>query len=189
LRYVKLTHARFAGARFSRARLTSIHFDEKHSELYDGSDSLRVRWSDRVLNWEVLQLAGRLPLLGVSWSALLLSLTGINTIGMLNQSRLLEQVNYPIPVPLRMTLILINCLILVAGSTLLRLACPRSVLQFSESEWVEQNRQPRLLYLREKWSRRKMQVLAAILLVSGGGLASWLIGERLILAMRYISGL
>jgi len=46
-----------------------------------------------------------------------------------------------------MTFILLDTLLLVAGSTLYRFRCPERIQEFSEHQWVEEHGHPRLIYI------------------------------------------
>lgn len=171
-----------------KTNLQHILFSPEHEALHDGSDTLILPRRDRWLNWDRLRAIGHFPLFGVSWGALAASLLVINTIGLLNQTQYLspDLVTYPIPIPHRMTGILISCLLLVLGSTLYRLLCPSRVQEFSETVWVEEHSRPRLQYLAESLRRPFSQWWVLLFTVTGGLLALFLVGERLVLAFRYI---
>jgi hypothetical protein len=184
-----LSAANFTRTKFVSEDLTNIHFSENFSVQFDYSDTIISSHRDRLLNWSLLRRLGQLPLFGVSWIALGVALTTINTIGVLNRGSIVQNlIHTPIPYPQRMTLVLIATLLLVLGTTFYRLACPSDVQEFSETQWVRQHNQPRLLYLREMWRRRWAQWPTLIFSVLGAVLALLLLGERLVLAAKYLLG-
>lgn len=168
----------------SRSNLKGITVRSR-SPLTDGSESI-VSKGNRLLNWARLRTIGEVPLFGVSWTAFLLSLSCIHLVGWLNEQQILLGINYPIPIPGRLPMILLNSVILVIGTTIYRFWCPHRVQEFSETRWVEEHRHPRLLYFQASWSRRPAQWLAFLFTAAGGLIAAVLIGERILVAMRYI---
>jgi len=122
----------------------------------------------------------------VSWSALAFSLIYLYYIDLLNHTQFLQFIDYPIPTPVRMVWVLRSSLLLVIGSTLYTTVCPARVQEFSETQWVEQHRHPRLLYIAEKLRRRWVQWPTLITTVVGGLIALWLVCERLIQLIDYI---
>ncbi|MCP4204728.1 MAG: pentapeptide repeat-containing protein [bacterium] len=185
LEWVNLTGAEFRGSKFSHRTKLRVRFDENHSSFSDGSDELVYSASDR-LNWGFLRAIGRFPLFAVSWSALLACLVTINTIGLLNERMLIDSIQYPVPVPHRMSFILLGSLLLVVGTTIYRTRCPLRVQEFSETRWVEEHGHPRLLYVSEKLSRRGSQWLTALSTLLGGILGLVLVGERIWISAGYV---
>lgn len=185
-----LSNARFTGAKLESTKFWHITFVRGHANMIDGSDAIQFGRRDRWLNWARLRKVGQFPLFGVSWGAFLMALITINTIALLNENRFVQSLHYPIPVPLRSMLILLSTALLVVGSTVYRLKCPDRIQTFSETEWVEQHKQPRLLYLAENLNRwgwmGRWQWICTVSIGLGGFLALWLIGERLWLAGFYI---
>ena len=159
-----------------------------NDNLVEEMATLSIPRRDRYLNWSWLRAIGRFPLFGVSWGALIASLVAVNTIGLLNETQLLgrDLVQYPIPIPHRMTLIIVSSLLLVIGSTFYRIFCPQRVQHFSETEWIEEHGKLRLLYLVESL-RRRGQFLTTVATLVGGVLAFLLVVERLAIAFRYIA--
>ena len=86
-----------------------------------------------------------------------------------------------------------SALLLAAGATVYKLACPPSVQRFSEVEWVAQLRRPRLLYIADSLGcgaqpklrrQRSLQLLTGVTVALGGLLAAvlllwriWILGE------------
>lgn len=153
----------------------------EHQKTYE------IPWADRWLNWEMLRSIGQFPLFGVSWTALVVSLVGVTTIGLLNETKLLDFIDYPIPIPHRMAGIIVSSLLLVVGSTLYASMCPRRIQHFSETAWVEEHDKVRIHYLAASMSRRFWQWATAVTTVVGGAWALWLVAERLAIAFRFIA--
>lgn len=183
-----LTNSTVHRAQLDRTELKGVRIGADHLVMEDGSETIRLGRRDRALNWKVLRFIGSLPLFGVSWAGLALSLMVINGIGLLNERMILASLSYPIPIPHRMTLILVDTILLVVGSTLFRLACPPRIQEFSETAWVEQHRNPRLLYLAECFSGRGLQWPTVFLNAGGALLGIFLLVERIWLAGGYIIG-
>jgi len=190
LKQVMLGGAELSGATFyktilQKTKLSEIRFELKHPVLHDRSETIQLLWRDKYLNWSWLRAIGRFPLFGVSWTALFASLLTINAIGRLNETKFIADLEYPIPIPHRMMLILLTSVLLVIGTTIYELMCPNRVKEFSETEWVEKYERPRLQYLAEKLKRRG-QGAALFFSACGGLLALYLILERLYWAAVYI---
>lgn len=170
-----------------RARgLDTARFGQDHRGLEDASDLLVVRARDRWLNWGRLRAIGQFPLFGVSWFSLLASVTALNGIAWLNDTRVAKDIiQYPVPLPQRMVWLILSSLLLVIGSTIYRLACPGRVQSFSEEQFVEEHRHARLLYLAECWSRRGLQWPAALLTLIGGLSGLALAAERIWVGLAY----
>ncbi len=156
-----LEEAHLEGAGLTKATLTGAHFDsmtispttdltgvifgKDHDAQVDGASTVAFApRRDRLLNWARLRETGSLPLFGVSYFALVVSLFIINGLGVLNEIRPFEAqlgqvgVVYPIPMPERAIEILIASLLLSAGATLFKFGCPRMVQRFTEEEWLYQ---------------------------------------------------
>ena len=178
----KLDHSKWSGVHLnSNTQLEMINFSSEHEAMQDGSDTIIFSlWRDEWINWSRLRAIGQFPFFGVSWSAFALSLITINTIDLLNETALIEIIDYPIPIPERIGEILWSSIFLVIGSTFYRWKCPQRIQTFSETEWVEKHGHPRQLYIAEslsgKWSIKWLTLISSFV---GGGLALWLVVDRL----------
>lgn len=184
LRGADLSGTHLTGATFSRAviegaNLGRVRFGPDHPALDDGSDALVVGRSDRLLNWSRIRVVGRLPMFGISWVSLGVSVAMVNAIGALNATQFVQTLHYPIPIPLRMGLVLITSALLGIASTIYKVGCPMRIQEFTEGRWVDELGHARILYLREAWSARGVQCAATAFYLLGGGLAVWLLGERI----------
>ena len=182
-----LTNARFRDAQISRhTRLGGLQIGAAHRVMLDGSDTIQLPRPDRWLNWGILRTVGALPLFEVSYVALAASLITINSIGYLNRTEVIQSFEYPIPTPARMTWLFWSSLLLVIGTTIYKLRCPRRVQVFSETEWVEEHGHPRLQYLAESLRRRWAQVLTAVFTAVGGAIGLALLVDRVVATFRYL---
>jgi uncharacterized protein YjbI with pentapeptide repeats len=184
----KLTHTDLTCCTIIDAVMDGIEYSSEHEAMTDGSDHIITSRRNRVLNWSKLRRLGQFPLFSVSWGALALSVLAINLIGASNNILVVDEwINYQIPISLRMSLILLDSILLVTGTTIFKLGCPVRVQEFSESQWVEEHRQPRLLYLREKWSGHVLQWLTLVFIAAGALVGLGLIGEQLRKALVYVA--
>ena len=139
----------------------------------------------RGLNWARLRGIGAFPLFQVSYAALAVSILMITSTGWLNKTRVITVLEYPIELPDKTMYLFASSILLAVGSTLYRLKCPARVQEFSEVQWVEQHRYPRLQYLAESLSR-PWQIETAVITGIGGVGALYLVGDRVYVALRYI---
>jgi len=187
LRDANLSCDSFRDAKFIKTRLAGIRFNRDHDALNDYSSTIVCSRGEKLADWGFLRRIGQLPLFGVSWLAFVLALAVTNGIGMLNETRLIQDwVQYPIPIPHRMFLILIDSILLVLGTTVFKLACPSNVQEFSQAQWVLEHRQPRLPYLRDQWSRYWLRWITVLFSITGAALGLYLIIERVFLAFKYL---
>jgi len=188
LQGANLTGSTFSYCVFDKADLRNVRFDRDHDCRHDGTETVQFepRWIG--FGWGFIRQLGQLPLFGISWLALATSLTTIITIGKLNSTKVLSILDYPIEYPERITLMLISSLFLVFGSSIYRYRCPKKIQEYSETEWVYTLNQPRLIYLRESAVNRGSQIFSAVGLFGGATLTLILIFERLVMALRYLTG-
>ncbi len=169
----------------NKTQLSPLYFSPDHFSLNDGSESIVLEDRDRKLSWGTIRRLGSLPLFGVSYAALSISLLTITGIGFLNQTRVVEWFEYPIPLPGRILWLLLSSSALAIGSTLYKVMCPERVQAFSESEWVEAHGRPRLLYIAEK-IKRPWQWPTNTFLWLGALTGGVLLLERVTVALIYI---
>ena len=166
-------------------KLSPLYFSPDHFSLNDGSESIVLENRDRKLNWGTIRRLGSLPLFGVSYAALSVALLTITGIGFLNETRVVDWLEYPVPLPNRVLWLLLSSAALAFGSTLYRWNCPDRVQTFSETEWVEAHGRPRLLFIGEK-IKRPWQWSTSVLLWLGAVTGGALLLERVIVALIYI---
>ncbi len=180
LKGANLTGADFTGVRLGQTDLKNVHFDPSHQAMHDGSDSIVLSGRDRFLSWGNLRFIGTLPLFGVSYAAFGAGLLVVHTIDFLNRYR-----DAALTVPDRTMVLLLSSILLMIGTTIYKLACPRRVQAFSETQWVEELGHPRLQYLGASLTH-SWQLPAAAFTVLGGLLGTWLLLDRLWAAVGMI---
>jgi len=185
-REAELAGSTWSGATISRkTRLHRIRFAPSHQAFNDGSDTVNVPRRDRILSWSLIRVAGALPLFEVSYIGLTGAILAITSVGYLNNTELITQFLYPIPLPDRLLWLLLSSFLLLLGTSMYRLACPQRVQEFSETQWVEQHGRPRIQYFAES-SKRKWQWSTAFFMFSGGTLGLALLIERVWVAFGYV---
>lgn len=157
---------------------------------------------DRWLDWQTVRIAGRLPVFGASYSALvaiplffyLLEIYN-DKIALLRNwagqtsarrtaadyyiaSAILERM-HPLPVPALSALLLISTMSLAIGATIYALACPSRVKEFSLDQWRYQLGLSAVHYLADAWRRRIWRVAAFIFYLVGGVGAMIVLGSKL----------
>jgi hypothetical protein len=175
-----LESTEWSDTKLGNTSLDRITFGGKHRSMHDGTHLLRLMGRDRWMNWGKLRGIGALPLFGASYIAFGAALLLVQTIAFLNQYTGLS-----LGIPERTRLLLISSVLLMIGTTIHKLFCPERVQTFSLTEWVEEHRHPRLLYLAESLKRRG-QIPAAALTLAGGVLAGGLLLDRLYAAAKVL---
>ena len=186
LKQAQLTFTVWDKARLnSRTKFEHARFEAEHVPLVDRSDTIPLSRRDHFLNWAVLRAMGLFPIFGVSWFFLVVLLLFVSGIGFVNDNDLLRTwIPQGVPIPVRSRLALVASVALVIASTFYRFGCPHRVQEFSETEWVEQHGQPRVLYIADKLSHGVLQWLTLVCSVAGGGLTLYLMGDLLWMAFR-----
>ncbi len=67
--------------------LKDVYYHEEYSVLADFSATVRLPKQDHLLNWAIIRYLGELPLFGISWVALILSLSVVLLISWLNETQ------------------------------------------------------------------------------------------------------
>jgi uncharacterized protein YjbI with pentapeptide repeats len=164
---------------------------------------------DRWLDWETVRIAGRLPLFGASYSALIaipLFFYGLkiynDKIALLRhwaeQTRsgtadyqmaqtVLDQL-HPLPVPALSALLLLSTMCLAIGSTIYALACPSRVKEFSRDQWKYQLGLSIVHYLADAWRGRVWRVAAFVFYFIGGAGAAIVLVSKLVNVARFLLG-
>ena len=78
--------------------------------------------------------------------------------------------------------------LLAFSATIFALRCPERVGDFSESQWVDELKHPRVQYIGEDIRRWWSQLAAISTLLVGGGLSLWLLIDRVWAAVAYLGG-
>jgi hypothetical protein len=182
-----LTGANFAYATISPSTdVRRAKFGDAHDPHLDGDENVKfARMRDRILDWGKIRGIGSLPLFGASYVSLAGSLLVINGIGFLNSTKVVLQVNYPIPIPERAVLVMISSLLLAGGSTIYKLCCPSTVQEYSETNWLQELRKSVLIYRVDRIQGWWAQLLTLVLITAGGTLAAYLLAEQIVRAVTY----
>lgn len=191
LRGARMGNTTWTQTRISNTtKLSPLYFSPDHSSMNDGSERVIVVGWGRWLNWGMIRSVGALPVFEVSYVALAASLITINSIGYLNRylngPEVSQWFEYPIPTPARMTWLFWASLLLVVGTTIYKLRCPRRVQDFSETEWVEQHGHARIQYLAESLRRRWAQIFSSGFTAVGGVIGLALLVDRVVATFRYL---
>lgn len=166
----------------SRTSFNNITFNKGHLVQNDFSEQI-IRSK---LSWSTIRFMSTFPLFGVSWAALLFSLIMVNTIEVINTSQFIQFIKYPIPIPNDTLTIIVSAMMLAMGTTLYKIFCPHRIQEFSETEWVEAQHHPRILYIEKDLKHFDWYMLSLFFLSVGGLIALCLAGHRLVMAIGYI---
>lgn len=183
-----LTGAQLEGARINgRTRIELLHMVSdpnatEATELFDFS----FPWT--LLRWSQIRWLANVPLFGLSYLGLVVSLGVLTGLEWVNTHQFSEALVYPVQTPPGMKLLLISSLLLAISVTVFSLACPERVRDFSESEWVDQLGHARLRYVAEDIRRWHAQAVSGVCLVVGGATATWLLATRVSAALAYLLG-
>jgi uncharacterized protein YjbI with pentapeptide repeats len=164
---------------------------------------------DRWLDWETVRIAGRLPVFGASYSALIAIPFFFYLLEIYNDkialvrswaeqtvardgavdyhiaNTVLERV-HPLPVPALSELLLISTIFLASGATIYALACPSRVKEFSLDQWKYQLGLSAVHYLADAWRRRIWRVAALVFYVAGGAGAVIVLGSKLLSVAEFL---
>lgn len=188
LLFCRMEKTGFSKTLVHKTTLEAVDFGNGHDPLLDGSEEISLRPFDRIFRWSRIRFLTSLPFFELSYFALFSAVLLILAIGYLNSHMPITVLDYPIPVPGRIALLLGSSVTLGLGVTLFRLLCPPRIRESSETYWVEQARRPRLLYLVEDLQPRfwGARALTFSLTGIGGILGLVLLFERLFVAMRVL---
>jgi hypothetical protein len=176
------------------ARPADDHIVEPHLE-----------WKDRYLNWELLRTTGRLPLFGLSYSALLGIPALLWLLAFYNdhveavraallvvpgpwRSSALELAAHvgPIRPPGASFWFFLGTLGIAFGSTVFALACPDRIKEFTRREWLDQLNGSVLGYDPISLSRRWARLACALAFAVGLVLTLSVIATKIVHAGAYI---
>jgi hypothetical protein len=206
----------FEGVIFDGSQLGKIKNANKASNLFSvtvaGAGIDRSKFETAVkswqmwIDWERLGTAGKLPLFGVSTTALVAMpiyfhfLAHYNhSLGVLKNSinsSLPSAVASPLevaiaklpvlPIPGLSIVALISALCLALGAVLYSFFCPPLPKQFSLAQWQYQLQRPTLAYLAESWSRPRRRIACAIFYLVGGLCGLYVLSVKLWQTAVYI---
>lgn len=164
-------------ANLTFAKLRGVRVDQP-TAFPDQTERIRFGRFDRWLRWRWVRFLSDLPIFGFSYGGLIGALAIGNTVHWLNETRFVQDLNYPIEVPPRTLMLLVASLCLALGATVYRVRCPARVREFSETKWVEEMQMPRILWVATDQERRVAQAIAAMLTLVGGAATLGLLIER-----------
>ena len=164
---------------------------------------------DRWLDWQTVRIAGRLPVFGASYSALVAIPLFFYLLEIYNDkvallriwagqtsargaaadyyiaSAILERL-HPLPVPALSALLLISTIFLAIDATIYALACPSRVKEFSLDQWKYQLGLSAVHYLADVWRRRNWRVAAFVFYLFGGVGAMIVLGSELFSVAEFL---
>jgi hypothetical protein len=134
----------------------------------------------------MIRVAGRLPVFGASYSALILIPAYLYALEVYNEkvkvarawidasvlpARASEAILAHLheePIPSRWGLLLISAVSLAAASTIYALACPSRIKSFSRDQWCDEHRHSLVHYWDDAWKLRWLRLVCAAMYVLGG---------------------
>jgi uncharacterized protein YjbI with pentapeptide repeats len=143
-------------------------------------------WPERWFDWERIRIAGRLPLFGVSYSALILIPAYIYALEIYNRwvnaakawaegpslpasaSKTILAHLHEEPTPSKWGLLLASTFLLAIASTIYTLRCPSRVKSFSRDEWCDEHGHSLVHYWADAWKWRPLRLLCAAMYLLGG---------------------
>jgi uncharacterized protein YjbI with pentapeptide repeats len=159
-------------------------------------------WPERWVDWERIRIAGRLPLLGVSYTGLITIPVFVYALGIYNEnvdllrtwigqtentsagmgahaaSVILDHLHAR-PIPSRFLVLFLATLCLAVASTIYALACPSRIKEFSRDQWCDELRHSLVHYWPEAWKRRVLRFACALLYMLGGAGALYALSDKL----------
>lgn len=217
-----LDFANFEGATWTEALVSNTSFNQTRGlstcrrleTVRTGAskpryfDTAIVPFAERSMSWHRLRVVGRLPLFGVSYSALVLlpflfylleTFDGrISQIRAAASSIPLESAGgrlaaalvahlHTEPVP-RLSFVLFLCTIVLAiGATIYAALCPARIKEFSKDQWEDQLDRPIILYLPLSWKHRLARIACATCYAIGGGGVLFVLLTKIIGALVYLA--
>lgn len=147
-------------------------------------DKVVRAWPERWADWEIMRIAGRLPLFGASYSALIVIPTYLYALGIYNDkikaakvwieasganaSQAILNHLHEEPIPSKWKLLLISTFLLAIASTIYALACPSRVKSFSRDQWCDEQRHSLIHYWADAWKLRPLRLACAVMYSLGG---------------------
>jgi hypothetical protein len=164
-------------------------------------ETCRRPWPERWFDWERLRVVGRLPLFGISYTALILIHIIFYGLALYNDkvelirawadlagalpdhpwhrlALLIRDRLHPRPLPSQSLLLLVSTVLLAAGSTLYTFFSPSRVKEFSRDQWCDQLSRSLLHYWPLAWKHRYIRLICAACYALGGAGALWVLGTK-----------
>jgi hypothetical protein len=184
-------------------RLTSIEDTEGPGSEKDAYyfETCYRPWPEHWVDWERLRVVGRLPLFGISYTALILIPIVFYGLALYNDKvELVRAWAEPVialpdhpwhrlasliidrlhrrPIPSHSLLLLLSTVFLAAGSTLYTFFCPSRIKEFSRGQWCDQLGHSLLYYWPLAWKHRYLRLACAACYALGGVGAAWVLGTK-----------
>jgi hypothetical protein len=205
-----LSEADLTGARLTGTDLTETSLARANLSLVQGAhharglETAQLRegdaryfercnrpWPERIFDWERLRVVGRLPLFGVSYTALILIPIVFYGLGLYNDKIELvrawaEQIValpdsslrqfaplildrlQPRPIPSLSFVLLVSTILLAAGSTLYTFFSPSRIKEFSRDQWCDQLGRSLVHYWALAWKHRYIRLVCIVCYILGG---------------------
>lgn len=163
--------------------------------------SIIRKWPERLLDWERIRLAGRLPLFGASYAGLIVIPTYVYILEIYNQNieaarmwisahtvsnnlstEMTEKILAHLHtehIPDSLFLLFISTIALAIAATIYAIACPSRVKEFSRDQWCDQFGHSLVHYWPEAWKTRWLRLVCAFLYVTGGIGAGYVLVQKL----------
>jgi hypothetical protein len=171
----------------SKTSLKSVVFTAVYDVINDASETIRYSsFLDFLSSWKRVHFLSKFPVFGISWLAFVLSVLLVNSVALLNSHRFVQTLEYPIPIPENIGLIILSSLLLGVSSGIYKSVCPEILQNFTEAQWVYEHRHPRIKYLIASLSAKCWRRSCMLLLLLGGFIAIYILGQRLMGAVVYI---
>ncbi|MBC8240470.1 MAG: pentapeptide repeat-containing protein [Alphaproteobacteria bacterium] len=205
LKGANLSGANIKNANFFRAKLSSTKFEGvvnaskakslemaiQSAELIDGGFiSVKRTFCDRWLNWEIIGLAGRLPLFAASYSALILIPLFFYGLAFYNSkvqhmldwagsvakpdpnynfAKIALETLHQQPIPSHSFVFIVSTVVLAFAATIYTFACPSRVKEFTQEVWVYQFGNALIQYWPYAWKYENLRIACAVCYLFGGG--------------------
>jgi uncharacterized protein YjbI with pentapeptide repeats len=182
-------------------RTTKIRIDVHHF------DKVVRKWPERFVDWEMIRVAGRLPLFGASYTTLILIPAYLYALEVYNEkvqaarvwietsvvpARASEAILAHLheePIPSKWGLLLFSTFLLAVASTIYVMACPSRVKSFSRDQWCDEHRPSLVHYWADAWTMRWLRLPCAAMYLLGGLGASYVLITKLWCAAAILLGL
>jgi uncharacterized protein YjbI with pentapeptide repeats len=209
-----LAEADISGADFFEAQLNLVSFKlargvPKAQHLLTTKISSDVQYfstvirelPERLLDWEKIRVAGRLPLFGASYAGLIVIPTYVYILQIYNQNveaartwisahtatnglseaateRILTHLHTE-HTPDSFFLLFISTIALAIAATIYAIACPSRVKEFSRDQWCDQFGHSLVHYWPDAWKGRWLRLVCAFLYITGGIGAGYVLIQKL----------
>jgi hypothetical protein len=200
-----LTEAELARANLSLVRGSHQAHDLETVRLKEGDanyfETCRRPWPECRIDWERLKVMGRLPLFGISYTALILIPIIFYGLALYNRyidlvhawakeaiaspdhplhrlaPRILEHLHH-LTIPSLSFVLFVSTILLAAASTMYTASCPPRIKEFSRGQWCDQFGRSLLHYWPLAWKHRYIRLTCAACYALGGTGALLVLGTK-----------